>query len=365
MKIYVFGTRGFPGIQGGVEKLCEQLYTNLSKDIQVTVFRRKPYVTQNSTYSHVTFIDLPSTKIKGVEALVHSFLCSIICLIRRPDIVHIHNIGPGYFIPLLRLFGLKVILTYHSANYEHEKWGWLSKQFLKLSEIAALSFANKIIFVNHFQLKKQKEKRQTKCIYIPNGVSGFARVDNIQCLTQLGIKPEKYILNVGRITPEKGLETLIDAFLLSGIEKSGFQLVIVGGVESETNYFHMLQTKSKNREIIFTGSLNKKYLQELYSHTRLFILSSYNEGFPLAMLEAMQTGCDILLSRISATQIIPLNENYYFEKGNVAELAEKIKRKISEPQYIHSYPIESYNWNKIQEATVTVYKSLLAKQYNR
>ena len=43
MKIYVFGTRGFPGIQGGVEKHCEQLYTNLSKDIQVTVFRRKPF----------------------------------------------------------------------------------------------------------------------------------------------------------------------------------------------------------------------------------------------------------------------------------------------------------------------------------
>ena len=145
MKVYVFGTRGFPGVQGGVEKHCEYLYMNFPKDIQVTVFRRKSYIHQNVTYSNIRFIDLPSTKIKGIEALVHSFLCSLVCIIKRPDIVHIHNIGPGFFVPLLRLFNLKVVLTYHSANYEHKKWGWLAKHFLKLSEKIALIFSNKII----------------------------------------------------------------------------------------------------------------------------------------------------------------------------------------------------------------------------
>ena len=76
MKVYVFGTRGFPGVQGGVEKHCEYLYMNFPKDIQVTVFRRKSYIHQNVTYSNIRFIDLPSTKIKGIEALVHSFLSS-------------------------------------------------------------------------------------------------------------------------------------------------------------------------------------------------------------------------------------------------------------------------------------------------
>ena len=364
MKIYVFGTRGFPGVQGGVEKHCEYLYTHLPKNIQVTVFRRKPYIHQNTVYPNINFIDLPSTKIKGVEALIHSFLCSIVCVMKHPDIVHIHNIGPGYVIPFLRLFGLKVLLTYHSANYEHQKWGWLSKHLLKISEKVALTFSNKIIFVSGFHLKKQTEKIQDKAVYIPNGVSGFTRTNSIKHLIELGIEPGKYILNVGRITPEKGLDILIDAFLLSDVEEKGFQLIIVGGVEHETNYFHLLQAKSRNRKVTFTGSLNKEYLQELYSHARLFVLSSYNESFPLVMLEAMHSGCDILLSKIPATQIISLNENYYFEKGNTQDLAKKMKEKINNLQYIHSYPIENYNWNKVQKLTVAVYNSLLIGQYN-
>lgn len=82
------------------------------------------------------------------------------------------------------------------------------------------------------------------------------------------------------------------------------------------------------------------------------------------MLEAMQSGCDILLSKIPATQIISLNENYYFEKGNTQDLAKKMKEKINNLQYIHSYPIENYNWNKVQKLTVAVYNSLLIGQYN-
>lgn len=134
MKIFVFGTRGFPDIQGGVEKHCEALYSGFSSDFSITVFRRKPYIIRTPYYNQIQFIDLPSTRIKGFEAIFHSLVCALICIWKRPNIVHIHNIGPGFFIPLLRLFGLKIVLTYHSANYEHKKWGYLSKKILELSE---------------------------------------------------------------------------------------------------------------------------------------------------------------------------------------------------------------------------------------
>ena len=124
MKIFVLGTRGFPNIQGGAEKHCEQLYPFMSKEVEVTTFRRKPYVEKNAPqkWENISFVDLPSTKIKGLEALFHSFLSAIYSIFKRPDIVHIHNIGPGLVTPLLRLFGIKVVVTYHSPNYEHKKW---------------------------------------------------------------------------------------------------------------------------------------------------------------------------------------------------------------------------------------------------
>ena len=171
MKICVIGTRGFPHIQGGVEKHCEALYPLLAVDNEIIVFRRMPYVTDKaSSYHNIKFIDLPSTTIKGFEAVLHSFLATVYSVFIRPDAVHIHNIGPAMFAPILKLFRIKVVLTYHSPNYEHEKWGWFSRHLLMISEQIALHYSDSIIFVNKFQMEKYDEKVRRKSYYVPNGI---------------------------------------------------------------------------------------------------------------------------------------------------------------------------------------------------
>ena len=89
MKISVLGTRGFPKIQGGVEKHCESLYPLFNAKYQITVYRRKPYVNSDKTYPNIKFIDLPSTKIKGFEAVFHSFLATLSACFGKSDVVHI------------------------------------------------------------------------------------------------------------------------------------------------------------------------------------------------------------------------------------------------------------------------------------
>ena len=154
MRIDVIGTRGFPGIQGGVERHCERLYPQM-KGVSVRVFRRKPYVkTQQSQYSGISFTDLPSTRISGFETVLQSLLATLISMFSKAEIVHIHNIGPAMFAPLLRAVGKKVALTYHSANYEHDKWNAFAKAVLRLSERIALASASQIIFVNKFQMQR-------------------------------------------------------------------------------------------------------------------------------------------------------------------------------------------------------------------
>jgi len=50
MKVAVLGTRGFPGVQGGVEAHCENLYTRLAKSgCDVTVFTRSAYMEKIGT----------------------------------------------------------------------------------------------------------------------------------------------------------------------------------------------------------------------------------------------------------------------------------------------------------------------------
>ena len=62
LKIAIVGTRGFPNVQGGVERHCEKLSINLAAlGCDVTVFTRKPYVKDNPReYKGVKLLALPA-----------------------------------------------------------------------------------------------------------------------------------------------------------------------------------------------------------------------------------------------------------------------------------------------------------------
>ena len=356
-KIYVFGTRGFPNVQGGVEKHCEHLYQELAKEYDIYVFRRKPYLSRQVDYPYpIHFIDLPSTRIKGFEAFFHSFLCTLYCILNRPDIVHIHNIGPGMFIPFLKAAHLKVVLTYHSANYEHKKWNYLSRKILKFSEQIAIKKADAIIFVNASQREKKKKSVKAKSVYIPNGVNIQTRSESTSLIQEKNIIPHKYILAVGRITQEKGFDYLIDAFLQSGIE--GYQLVIAGGIDHSSAYATNIIKKTQiHSSIVMTGYVDGEFLRQLYSHCLMFILPSYQEGFPLVLLEAMSYNLPILASDIPANKQISLAPENYFAPGDIIGLAKKIKKKIS-MQSIEHYDLTHYTWQNVSKATQDIYEHI-------
>lgn len=355
IKICVMGTRGFPFIQGGVESHCESLYPLFGDDYLLIIFRRKPYVNSFCTYQNIRFIDLPSTKIKGFETVFHSFLSTCFCLFVRPDIVHIHNIGPALFSPLLKIFGIKTVLTYHSPNYEHQKWGLFAKILLRLSEKIAFSTSNSIIFVNKFQMEKCSNKIKQKSHYIPNGIRHTSPSVKMDHILDLSLLPHKYVLSVGRITQEKGFDCLIKAFESNML--ADYKLVIAGGVETESSYFKELQKLIVSNRVVFTGYVFGEKLNQLYTHAGLYVLSSYNEGFPLVLLEAMSYGLDVLVSDISATHLVKLSADDYFEKGNYKELANKMLYKIMYPQE-RTYDLQAYNWKNIVQAVDRVYRQL-------
>ncbi len=355
MKICVIGTRGFPNISGGVEKHCEQLYPILSEQVDVTIFRRKPYVNGDGIYKNITFADLPSTKIKGIEAVVHSFLATCCAIWKRPDVVHYHNIGPALFAPLARLFGIPVVLTYHSPNYEHDKWGTFAKAILRFSEKVAMGCANKIIFVNRFQMEKFPTTMRAKSEYIPNGVEKLARTENTDYLRKIGVEAGRYVLSVGRITPEKGFDVLLRAF--SELAPAGFSLVIAGGADHETAYQSELRTMAKDGPIVFTGPVYGEVLAQLYTNAALYVLASRNEGFPLVLLEAAGYGLDVAVSDIPAVHLMPLEPEDYFHPGDPSDCARVMREKLKSPRK-RDYDLSAFDWNSIGNRMVEIYKEV-------
>lgn len=341
--IAVIGTRGFPGIQGGVESHSYHLYTHM-QDVSVRLYRRRAYLTELSAQSfpNIEYIDLPSTRIKGFEAVWHTLLSVVHIAFHRPDVVHIHNIGPGMFAPLLRLLGLQVVLTYHSPNYEHAKWSAPARWLLRQCEKLSLGFSNRIIFVNKYQMEKCGAL--DKSVFIPNGIDAVTRSESTTFLEKHGISQGEYLLAVGRLTPEKGLEYLVEA--ANRLPQVG-QVVIAGASDHDSAYRDMLERLDTGKKVIFTGFTTGENLRQLYSHARAFVLPSVNEGFPMVLLEAMAYGLPIVCSDIPGTRQVNLPEDDYFAVGDVDSLCAAITRLLDSPAAACRYELSQYNWDTI------------------
>jgi len=387
MKIAVIGSRGFPGTQGGVEKHCEKLYTHLAElGCNITVFTRRPYVDPNiNTYNGVSLISLSCPGNKYLEAVIHTFKSLFYARKLNPDIVHLHAIGPSLFAVLARAFGMNVVVTNHGPDYRRKKWPWPARIFLIFCERIGVTFANKVIAVAGNISEYLKLKYGINAIVIPNGVDIPDIIESDNSLREWGLQKKKYILSVGRLVPEKGFDYLIDAFnelqvfpkhndnpraILQGDCKSqveGWQLVIVGGADHEDKHSRNLKNKAGNNEnITLTGFITGRPLEELYSNAGLFVLPSYYEGLPIALLEAMSYGLSCIASDIPANRNIEISDKRFFKAGDVTSLKSKIKEIINDPWEEEESRnqiemiAENYSWEKISEKTLLVYKDVLS-----
>lgn len=369
LRIVILGTRGFPNIQGGVEKHCENLASYLAKmGCEVIVFTRSPYV-KNSVgeYNGVKLVTLPAIRSKSLEAFFHTLIGVFATLKYKPDILHIQAIGPGLFVPLARILGMSVVLTSHGSNYKHIKWGRFAKLVLRLAEFWGVVFANKVIAVCKIIADEIKKKYRKEVTVIFNGVVIPQILVPGEVIKRFNLKPEKYILTVGRFVPEKGFSDLISAYKKSRIK--GIKLVIVGNADHEDKYSKGLKEDAAGDPgIVLTGTLTGKPLWELYSNARLFVLPSYYEGLSITLLEAISYGLPVLVSDIAANREVELAENHFFRCGDVNDLKKKMEDLLykrfsaEEKEGFRNQVAQKYNWDKIAAKTIEVYKEVLRVQ---
>ena len=137
LKIIALGLRGIPHIQGGVEMHAAELYPRLVElGTDVTVIGRSSYRPHGigSSWRGVRLCWLWSPRHGWLEAAIHTFLGVLYAAIRRPDVLHIHAIGPSLAVPLAKLVGLRVVITHHGEDYRREKWSALPRGMLRLGE---------------------------------------------------------------------------------------------------------------------------------------------------------------------------------------------------------------------------------------
>jgi len=362
MKIVVLGTRGIPNIQGGVETHCQELYPRLVKlGCDVTVITRKPYIQKSSLkeYQGVKLKHIFTPKTKSLEAIIHTFLGVLYARLKGPDILHIHAIGPSLMTPFARLLGLKVVVTNHGPDYDRQKWGKFAKKMLMLGEKLGTKYANKVIVISNVINNILKTKYQKEdCIPIYNGVNIPTKSISTKYIESLGLEKGKYIIAVGRFVEEKGFHDLIDAY--KNID-TDIKLVLVGDADHESLYSIDLKKRAKENDIVLTGFIRNERLNQIFSHAKLFVMPSYHEGLPIALLEAMSYNLDVLVSDIPANLEVKLEEDDYFIVGDVKNLKIKLIKKMKKNTKRNFIEIikNKYNWDNIAKQTFRVYKNIL------
>ena len=195
-------------------------------------------------------------------------------------------------------------LTSGGIDWQREKWksGFGSK-FIRQGERNAVKYADEIIVLSkgvqtYFMDTYGRETR-----FIPNGVNRPEIREASLITEKFGLTKDSYILFLGRLVPEKGIRYLIEAFRNVRTDK---KLVIAGGSSDTDSFAKELEELAKDDDrIIFTGFVQGRMLDELYSNAYIYTLPSDLEGMPLSLLEAMSYGNYCLVSDIpECTEVV-------------------------------------------------------------
>jgi glycosyltransferase involved in cell wall biosynthesis len=258
----------------------------------------------------------------------------------------LHGIGPGLISGLARLLGMRVVVTYHSRNYDHAKWSRIGRLALRLGERTTFRFADKVIVVAAWleqELALSYAMHRGKLVHIPNGVSELGAEP---CYPPSGELEAGFVLAVGRLVPEKGFDYLIRA-----AQAANVRLVIAGAADHDSAHARDLLASAGDR-ITFLGRQPRERLRWLYENARLFVLPSFHEGMPLAALEAISCGTPVLLSDIPANRDLALPPDRYFSTGREDILAERLTEAHPSSFRFAQTLRKSFDWDEIAAQTV-------------
>jgi glycosyltransferase involved in cell wall biosynthesis len=369
MRIIVVGLRGFPKVQGGIEKHSEHLYPLFVENgCQIAVVVRSPYMRNypGSLWRGVQLRRIWAPKIGGLETFAHTFFGVLYAIFKRPDIVHVHAVGPSFWVPLLHLFNQKVVVTIHGLDYERKKFGLVAKTILLLGEKWAAKYANKCIAVSQSVADKLRTKYKIDLAVINNGIDSPLLIQETNFIRNYNLAPSKYILLVSRIDPDKRHIDLIEAFEQANL--NNWKLVLVGNSDHPNKFEKEVLNKAANtKNVISLGFRTGKELAELYSHAALFVLPSAKEGFPIVLLEALSYGITTLASDIAPNLEIGLAPEHYYQLGNINELTEKLEQYCQEDNEIdrkhrRERILKLYSWEEIAKQTLTVYQEVMQQE---
>lgn len=296
---------------------------------------------------------------------------------RQPfDLIHIHSYYLALFAPLVfwcRRLGVPLVTQYHGGRLNLlNPASWIKYLPLrwvlgKVDLILIPTPSQEKTLTRYFSIPPHKIKT------FPSGgvdLKTFFPQERQDVLTRLGLDPsKKYLLYVGRLHPQKGVNDLLRALGKVRQEFPDCSLLIVGGTPAEQvavkSLIHQLNL---GKEVVLTGFIPHKELNDYYAASECLILPSYSEGQPLVILEAWACQRPVVATQVGGVPYIIKDgkTGLLVPPKNPVRLAKKIERLLTDRKLCarlardgYFRAVKDYSWEVVVSQVISLYQQVI------
>jgi len=365
LKIALIGARGVAGSYSGIETYYEELGSRLAaRGHEVTAYCRNHFTPEVDYYRGIKVRRLPALRSKHLETISHSLLSTLDSLRRNYDVVQYHAIGSAPLSLIPRAVGFTTVVSVRGLDWQRGKWGRIARAVLKFGERASVRCPHACCVVSAVLQEHFEQQHGVRPHMIPNAVVPPVRAEADR-IRRWGLAKDNYILFAGRISPEKGIDVLLEAMRPYAGRK---KLAIAGGSSFTDGYIDHVRSLAFEG-VEFLGSVDRATMQELFSNCYAYVLPSVMEGLSISLLEAVSYGCCTITTAIPENLEVVSDCGLSFEVGNVAELSSQLGRVISDPRFTEDSRRRTAerarslaDWDEVAERTEAFYYEILSRR---
>lgn len=233
--------------------------------------------------------------VSGFDMLSKRRLLKKKILESKPDVIHMTTSGQlAIFRDILLLKTarkLGVPTVYHirfGRTAEMAENGSAMWRFFK----KAMGLASAVMAIDKKTCEAiKKHVPEADVVLVPNPV-------NTKKLPPVCESTEKQVVFLGWVIKTKGVDELVEAWNTVGEKYPDYKLLVIG--QAKTEYLEELKSKVKVENIEFTGEMEHGKAMETLSKSEVFVLPSYTEGFPNAVVEAMALKKSVVATSVGA-----------------------------------------------------------------
>lgn len=242
------------------------------------------------------------------------------CRNNQIDIVHSHGYKPSMICLLLKVFfRIPYVITCHLWFIRN-----MRLRIYTFFERFSMLFAEGVIGVSKDIVNSLASAGIPKrnLILIENGIdierfSNSASCSRIELRRELGLQESSLIIgSLGRLTEQKDYKTLIKAAAEILKRRNGIEFIIAGEGHLRSELISLCKELTIDNRFHFLGF--RKDSENILELMDIFVLSSLDEGLPIAMLEAMATRLPIITTGVGAIPDVIMNgkNGIIIEKGD-------------------------------------------------